>query len=91
MTDLIQCTGTINCDGLNYLDPLINVYYLSYNSSTPIYAFPQIVDANLSVQCQLFMGEVGPGSNLTRIDVENAIIMLLESTYTNCTFTKTKI
>jgi hypothetical protein len=91
MQELIQCRGTINCNGLNYLDPLINVYYLSYNSVGPILAFPQLVNNELQVFDQLFMALIDNGPTVSRYDVTNSILMLLEQEYTQCTFTLTAI
>jgi hypothetical protein len=91
MQELIQCRGTINCNGLNYLDPLINVYYLSYNSVGPILAFPQVVNNEMQVLDQLFMAIIGNSSTVNRNDITNSILMLLESEYSGCTFTKTMI
>jgi hypothetical protein len=89
MASIIQCRGTIEGNGLQYMDPLINVYYLSYNSVYPIYAFPQIIDNTGSILDQLFWAEIDNGPTIGRADVENAVIMLLQQAYPNCTFTRT--
>lgn len=89
MQELIQCRGVINCNGFNYMDPLINVYYLSYNSTGAILAFPQLVNNELQVFDQLFMALIDNGPTINRNDITNSIIMLLEQEYSGCTFTKT--
>lgn len=91
MASLIQCYGTIEGDGIQYMDPLINVYYLSYNSENPIYAFPQIIDNTGSILEQLFQCDIENGPTIGRFDVENAVIMLLEQAYPTCTFTRTTV
>jgi len=91
MASLIQCRGTIEGNGLQYLDPIINVYYLSYSSEYPIYAFPQVIDNEGNIIDQLFMASVDNGPTIGRYDIENAIIMLLQLTYPGCTFTRTTI
>lgn len=88
MIELIQTTGVLSVYGNNYIDPLINVYYVSYNSNIHIFAFPQLVDVDLAPYEQLFMAIVDNGATINRTDITNSMIMLLENTYPNCTFTK---
>lgn len=88
MYELIQTDGNITVDGVEFTDPYIDVYYLSYNGVAPIYAFPQIVTLQQNVLAQLFMVEIATDPMMTNRElILNIIIGVLQNTYPLCTFT----
>lgn len=88
MAQIIKTEGVINCDGVDFIDPYIDIYYLSYNGVAPIYAFPQIVTLQQNVLAQLFMVSIDADPMQTNRElILNIIIGVLENTYPLCKFT----
>lgn len=88
MVKIIETDGIINVDGIDFTNPFIDVYYLSYNGVAPIYAFPQIVTLQQNVLAQLFMVSIDTDPLITNRElILNIIIGVLENTYPLCKFT----
>lgn len=88
MAQIIQTEGIINSDGVDFIDPFIDVYYLSYNGVAPIYAFPQIVTLQQNVLAQLFMISIDADPMITNREfILEVTIGVLKNTYPFCKFT----
>lgn len=88
---MISVIGTILApSGISYIDPLINVYFLSYNPVSDIFAIPQILDDvsysdSISPIDQLDIVSI-TDRNANRDQITSIVLMVLENTYPNCTF-----
>ena len=88
---MISVIGTIIApNGVSYIDPLINIYFLSYNPILPILAIPQIVDVNVYPESISPIDQLDLISiddvNANRNQITNIVLMTLKNTYTNCEF-----
>lgn len=84
---LIQTEGSLIIDGTTYVDPYIDIYYLSYNGVAPIYAFPQIVTSTQGVLAQLLMLQFNNNPmTTTREDLLNLTIGELSILFPHCIF-----
>jgi hypothetical protein len=85
---MIQCIGTIQTDNGTYIDPMINVYFLSYSEKFGVMAIPQIVDMDGGPIDQLDAMKIDPPSATTtnRIEITNLTIMFLSNLYPNNQF-----
>lgn len=91
---MIYCQGTLETQlGNVYIDPVINVYYLSYNAESGTYAFPQIVDTNLLPDVISIIEQIeqilipAPGSNvIDRKQITEIVCVFLQNQYPNCQF-----
>lgn len=92
MFKLIQTEGSLVIDGATYVDPWIDVYYLSYNGVAPIYAFPQIVTPQQGVLAQLLMIQIDTNAmTITRQDILNLTISELSVLFPHCIFNLVQI
>lgn len=88
---MISVIGTILApSGISYIDPLINVYFLSYNPQTDIFAVPQILDTatdpdSITPIDQLNIVSIAD-RNANRDQITSIVLMVLENTYSNCKF-----
>lgn len=85
---MIYCIGTLTAlSGLEYTDPVINVYYLSYNADSGVITIPQIL-VNDSIVDQLTAFNIpAPGGNLAdREQITELLCSFLNNEYTECEF-----
>lgn len=92
---MIHCIGTlISPIGTLFVDPIINVYYLSYNPVSGIIAFPQIIDTDLYPDVISIIENLngvnileGQSTNgVDRVEITNIVLMALENEYPTCQF-----
>jgi len=79
---MIKCTGTIETPQGVYINPDINIYYLSYSKSFGVLAFPQIlVEASPVDQLTPVIINGNTSNQINRIDIENAVLIFLQNDY----------
>jgi len=79
---MIKCTGTIETPQGVYINPDINIYYLSYSKPFGVLAFPQILVEASPVDQLTPVIINGPTSNqINRVDIENAVLIFLQNDY----------
>lgn len=90
---MIFCIGELTVNGIGYIDPIINVYFLSYNQKSGIYSIPQIIDSNLYPDIISPIDELlpilidAPGSNsLNREQITEIVCNFLINQYPECNF-----
>lgn len=84
---MIQCNGIIVTNQGTYIDPSLAIFYLSYNDTSGIFSFPQVLDDFGSPVDQL-PGIIIPDTswNIDRNNIEEITKNFLEITYPNCEF-----
>lgn len=85
---MIYCIGTLTAPSeLVYTDPVINVYYLSYNAESGIIAIPQIIQDD-SITDQLLACNIpAPGGNIAdREQITEILCTFLNNEYPECDF-----
>lgn len=86
---MIYCTGTITTDQGVYIDPIINIYYLSYNETQGIFVYPQIVDPADNCPIDQLSGFVisnPDAETIGRDGITGVALMVLSNDYPNCNF-----